>query len=81
MSVNSCLGLKHDEAVTKKCEKTTRIIQRRGIWTTTEIKKGEKFTKDNLDVLRPCVGLPASDFSKLLSKKARKNYLAFTALK
>ena len=60
------LALGHSKKIITKSENKTKIIQRRGIWTTTEIKKGEKFTKDNLDVLRPCVGLPASDFSKLL---------------
>ena len=75
------LALGYSKKIITKSENKTKIIQRRGIWTTKEIKKGEKFTKDNLDVLRPCAGLPASDFSKLLLKKARKNYLAFTALK
>lgn len=67
----------------KKVEKSeidTRIIQRRGIWTIKKIKKGEKFSKDNIDVLRPNLGISASEFKKMLKRKAKRNYSIFSPL-
>ena len=75
------IALGYDKKIIEESEKHTKIIQRRGIWSIKNIKKGEKFSKTNLDVLRPCIGLSASYFLKLLNKKAKKNYQAFTALK
>ena len=60
----------------KKVEKSeieTRIIQRRSIFTITKIKKGEKFTEKNIRTLRPFIGLPASDFNKILNKKSKRD--------
>jgi sialic acid synthase SpsE len=64
----------------EKSEKETRIIQRRSVFTITKIKKGEKFTKENIRTLRPYVGLSASEFSKILNKKAKKNLDEFHAI-
>ena len=64
----------------EKCEKTTRIIQRRGIWTINKIKKGDKFSKKNIDCLRPVSGLSANKFSYVLGKKAKKNHKPFHPL-
>jgi len=52
----------------EKSEKHTRIIQRRGIWTIRPIKKGEKFTHENIRSLRPVKGLSSSKYGKLLGK-------------
>jgi sialic acid synthase SpsE len=68
----------------KKVEKSeiqTRVIQRRSIFTIKEIPKGEKFTKDNIDCLRPCIGLPASDYVKIINKKAKNTLKPFHAIK
>ena len=69
---------------TKKVEKSeidTRIIQRRSIFTTKEIKKGERFTLENIACLRPCIGLSASYFEKIINKKAQKTLRPHYALK
>ena len=58
----------------EKSEKETRIIQRRSVFTITKIKKGQKFTRKNIRTLRPFIGLPASDFGKILNKKAKRNF-------
>lgn len=55
-------------------EKETRIIQRRGIWSVKQIKKGEKFTTENIMALRPAIGIGAPHYKKLLGKKAWKNF-------
>ena len=65
----------------EKSETETNIIQRRGIWTVKKIEKGEKFTRSNIDVLRPNLGIPASQFRKILKRKSKKNYSAFSPLK
>ena len=74
------LALGHSKKQIEKSENKTKIIQRRGIWTTAPIKKGQKFTEYNIDVLRPCLGAPASHFSKFLYKKAKRNYKKFSIL-
>jgi N-acetylneuraminate synthase len=65
----------------EKCEKETRIIQRRGIWTITNISKGEPFTKLNVDVLRPTLGVPASKYSQIIGKIAKRNFMAYEPIK
>lgn len=55
-------------------EKETRILQRRGIWTVQNILKGEKFTADNIEPLRPSIGLSASKYKSILRKTAKRNF-------
>ena len=62
-------------------EKETRIIQRRSIFTIKKIKKGEKFSKQNIKCLRPSIGIDASKYSVVLNKKAKRNLKEFTAIK
>ena len=64
----------------EKSEKETRIIQRRSVFTIKKIKKNQKFTRENIMTLRPCIGLPASEFSKILNKKAKRNLNEFTPI-
>jgi len=64
----------------EKSEKETRIIQRRSIFTVKEVKKGERFTIKNTKCLRPAIGLPASEFKKILTKRAKKDLKPFTTL-
>ncbi len=65
----------------EKSERDTRIIQRRSVFTIKSIKKGEKFTSDNVKCLRPCIGLPASHFAIVLNKKAKQSLIPYHALK
>jgi len=58
-------------------EKETRIIQRRGIWTIKPIKKGEKFTRDNIRPLRPIKGISSSKYEQLLGKISKRNMKEF----
>lgn len=48
-------------------------IFRRSIFTTQYIKKGEKFTKDNIRVIRPGHGLAPIFYDKILNKKSPIN--------
>ena len=48
-------------------------VFRKSIFTTRDIKKGQKFTKDNLRVIRPGHGLEPKYFNKILNKKSPIN--------
>tara|TARA_B100001057_G_scaffold242625_1_gene242952 strand:- start:10646 stop:11662 length:1017 start_codon:yes stop_codon:yes gene_type:complete len=68
-----------------KSENKSKIF-RRSIFTTKNIKKGEKFSKDNIRVIRPGYGLEPKYFKKILNKKSPINILKneplkYTALK
>lgn len=65
----------------EKSEKETRIIQRRGIWTIKPIKKGEKFSKENIVAVRPVLGVPASKFGTVMGKKAKHNFLPYKPIR
>ena len=55
-----------------KNEKKSKIF-RRSIFTTKDIKKGQKFTKDNVRVIRPGHGLEPKYFNRILNKKSPLN--------
>ena len=52
-----------------KSEKKS-LIFRRSIFVSQDIKKGEKFTKDNVKVIRPGYGLEPKYLDKILNKKS-----------
>ena len=49
---------------------------RRSIFSTKDIKKNEKITKDKINTLRPKIGICASQYFKVLGKRTRKNIKA-----
>ena len=55
-----------------KSEDKSKIF-RRSIFAIKNIKKGEKFTKDNIRVIRPGYGLEPKYFNKILNKKSSTN--------
>jgi len=65
----------------EKSEKETRIIQRRGIWTIKKISKGEKFTKSNIDVLRPTLGISATKYELVIGKTAKRNFESYEPIR
>jgi len=56
-------------------------IFRRSIYATKNIKKGEKFTQDNIKVIRPGYGLEPIYYEKLINKKSPISILKETSLK
>ena len=46
---------------------------RRSIYVISDIKKGEKFTKKNIRVIRPGFGIQPAYFEKLINKKSPLN--------
>ena len=63
-----------------KSENKSKIF-RRSIFTTKNIKKGEKFSKNNIRVIRPGYGLEPKYFKKILNKKSPINILKDEPLK
>ena len=47
---------------------------RRSIYVIKDIKKGERFTTNNLKILRPALGLNPKYYPKLLGKISLKNF-------
>jgi len=66
------LGLK--KKFITKSEKKNRIVIRKSIVAASKIKKGSKFTKNNITVKRPGSGLSPMKFFQILGKKSKRNY-------
>jgi pseudaminic acid synthase len=54
---------------------------RRSIYAVSDIKKGEKFTKKNIRVIRPGFGIQPAHFEKLINKRSPFNIKSETPLK
>ena len=63
-----------------KTENKSKIF-RRSIFTTKKIKKGERFTINNIRVIRPGYGLAPKYFNKILNKKSPVNISEHEPLK
>ena len=59
----------------KKSEKDS-LIFRRSIFTKKEINVGDKFTSNNIQTLRPKVGICASNYFKIIGKRSKKKIKA-----
>ena len=55
-----------------KSENKSKIF-RRSIFAIKNIKKGEKFTKENIKIVRPGYGLEPKYFNKILNKRSLIN--------
>ena len=53
---------------------------RRSIFSIKIIKKGERFTYENISTYRPKIGLSAKLFLKVLGKKAKKNINSYSPI-
>jgi pseudaminic acid synthase len=54
---------------------------RRSIYAVYDIKKGEKFTKENIRVIRPGFGIQPVYFEKLINKRSPSDFKSETPLK
>ncbi len=55
-------------------ERVNRNLIRKSIYANTNIKKGEKFNRENIGLKRPGTGIKPKHFEKILGKKSKKNY-------
>ncbi len=49
----------------------SKLIERRSLFSSTDIKKGDIFTKDNIKSIRPAHGLNTKHYTDILGKKAK----------
>lgn len=61
--------------------KKSSIFFRRSVFSTKHIKKGEKFTSKNVGCFRPYIGVCASNYKKVLGKKAKINIKSNSVIK
>jgi N-acetylneuraminate synthase len=61
-------------------EKTTKILQRRSIFASRDIGKGERFSRQNLTVLRPEKGILPNYLPKILGRKAKRKIRKWTPI-
>ena len=57
------------------------VKYRRSIYTSKNIKKGEKFTKYNIKVVRPALGMHPKFFDIIIGKISKKKMLSGTPIK
>ncbi len=67
---NNLLGEEFDEDVFIAIQQSAILNARRSIVAKTNIVKGEKFSKENLDTKRPGTGIPASRWYEIIGKTA-----------
>ncbi len=73
-------SLGHTEIETGKTEKAS-LAFRQSIYVVKDINKGEKFTKENIRIIRPGHGLAPKEYTNILGKTAKLNLIRGTALK
>ncbi|PLV55175.1 N-acetylneuraminate synthase family protein [Brachyspira pilosicoli] len=80
---NKMLGgndaLKNEKKMSKQ-EKKELVYAKRGIYLNHSMLKNEVITEKDLITLRPCVGIPAKDYDKVVGKKLKLDKKSFTAL-
>ena len=64
-----------------KYEKKTKKLVRQSIHAIKEIKKGDKFSKKNISLMRPFNGKHPKYFQGLLGKKSIKSYYKYEPIK
>ena len=80
---NKMLGgndaLKNEKKMSKQ-EKKELVYAKRGIYLNHSMLKNEVITEKDLITLRPCVGIAAKDYDKVVGKKLKLDKKSFTAL-
>jgi len=71
--LSESIGYLFDSFKKKNSLQKKNIFLRRSIFSSKDIKKNEKITIDNINTLRPKIGICASKFYKILNKKAKRN--------
>ena len=71
--LSESIGYLFDSFKKRNSLQKKNIFLRRSIFSSKNIKKNEKITIDNINTLRPKIGICASKFYKILNKKAKRN--------
>ena len=56
------------------------LMFRKSIFSITDIKKGEKISKKNIDTFRANIGLKANNYFKIIGKKINKNIKKYSPI-
>ena len=64
----------------RNIEKISKKL-RRSIFAKKNIKKNDKLTKDNIETIRPFVGICASEYFDVIGKKVKKNIAKGSAIR
>tara|TARA_E500000178_G_scaffold133871_1_gene133847 strand:- start:2891 stop:3919 length:1029 start_codon:yes stop_codon:yes gene_type:complete len=73
------LSLGKEKIGLKKVERIS-IKLRRSIFAIKDIKKGEKFSKENIGNFRPKIGVGAEQFKKIVGKICKKNIVKYSPI-
>ena len=68
-------AIKKENKSIKRCELENLEIARKSIVAKKNIMRGEIFSDKNLTTKRPALGLNPMKWTKVIGKKAKKNYL------
>ena len=72
-------ALKTEKKMSKQ-EKKELVYAKRGIYLNHSMLKNEVITEKDLVTLRPCIGISAKDYDKVVGKKLKLDKKSFTAL-
>ena len=78
-SERAWLAMGHVQYGVQKAEEKSRLFKR-SVYAAKDIIAGEAFTKENIRVIRPGLGLAPKHYEKLLGKSAATNIKAGTPL-
>ena len=68
------------ERILSKQEKKELIYAKRGLYLNHSMLKNEILKEKDLIALRPCIGISAKDYYKVVGKKLKIDKKSFTAL-
>jgi N-acetylneuraminate synthase len=78
-SERAFLALGGVQLMIQKAEEKSKMFKR-SVYAVQDIKEGEKFTKENIRVIRPGDGLPPKYYTAMLTKKATRHIKLGTPL-
>ena len=68
------------EHVLSKQEKKELVYAKRGLYLSHSMLKGETIKEKDLIALRPCIGIPAKNYKKIIGKVLKVDKKSYTAL-
>jgi len=68
------VSLGKEKKILTKSERDVKVVARKSIVASLDIKKGELFTDKNISTKRPSIGLSPMKWNTIIGKKSRHNY-------
>ena len=73
-AVNNAMAAVGKPCYTPSAKEAKSMVFRRSIFATAEISKGDRFTKDNIKVVRPSNGAKPKYYEELLGRRSDRSY-------